>query len=480
MSGASAGRSTTPNLDALAADGLPLHQLPRHADVLADTGGAAHRPRTRTCAGVGHLAHSDPGFPGLRDGATRGRADDGGGVPRRRVRHLMVGKWHLARTRTSPRRALATRGRCSGASTATTGSSTGSPTSTNRTACGGQPRRRGRRVSRRLLLHRRHHRRGPSRWCAGCKASNPTKPFFLYFAHGAVHAPLQAQAGDIDKHRDRYRPRMGSPSATARFAPPARAGRGAARRGAATPEHRGTPRRAGLGRARPTRSGELFARYRRCSPAMVDNLDQNFGRLRDALEEHRRVGQHDRRVHLRQRRLARGRGRTGTCAYFRTLVGINSCPTAGSRRSRWTTRGSTDLGWPPDPPPLPTGWAMASNTPVPPVQDEHPRTAGTPCRASCRGPPVSTSPRQVRCATSTATSPTSADARRARRGAGRSTAPRRAAQPLAGASFAASLADADAPSHPHRAGVEMIGHRGFYRDGWDGVDRAPAAHTVRR
>ena len=36
------------------------------------------------------------------------------------------------------------------------------------------------------------------------KASNPDKPFFLYFAHGAVHAPLHAKAADIARYRGRY------------------------------------------------------------------------------------------------------------------------------------------------------------------------------------------------------------------------------------------------------------------------------------
>ena len=36
------------------------------------------------------------------------------------------------------------------------------------------------------------------------KASDPTKPFFLYFAQAAVHAPLQAKADDIARHADAY------------------------------------------------------------------------------------------------------------------------------------------------------------------------------------------------------------------------------------------------------------------------------------
>ena len=37
------------------------------------------------------------------------------------------------------------------------------------------------------------------------KASNPDKPFFLYYAQAAVHAPLHAKDVDIERHADRYR-----------------------------------------------------------------------------------------------------------------------------------------------------------------------------------------------------------------------------------------------------------------------------------
>ena len=30
------------------------------------------------------------------------------------------------------------------------------------------------------------------------------KPFFLYFAHTAVHGPVQAKAADMEKYRGRY------------------------------------------------------------------------------------------------------------------------------------------------------------------------------------------------------------------------------------------------------------------------------------
>src|SRR5690606_23387698 len=38
----------------------------------------------------------------------------------------------------------------------------------------------------------------------GAKAGNPHKPFFLYFAHGAVHAPLHAKEEDIARYAGVY------------------------------------------------------------------------------------------------------------------------------------------------------------------------------------------------------------------------------------------------------------------------------------
>ena len=36
------------------------------------------------------------------------------------------------------------------------------------------------------------------------KAANPARPFFMYFSHGSVHAPLHAKPADIEKYRGRY------------------------------------------------------------------------------------------------------------------------------------------------------------------------------------------------------------------------------------------------------------------------------------
>ncbi len=45
--------------------------------------------------------------------------------------------------------------------------------------------------------------------------------------------------------------------------------------------------------------------------------------------------------------------------------------------------------------------------------------------------------------------------------------------PMAGTSFAATLGDADHPSTRTEQVYEMVGHRGYYRDGWEVVTRHP-------
>ena len=81
------------------------------------------------------------------------------------------------------------------------------------------------------------------------RSSHPTKPFFMYFSHGAVHAPLQAPRG---RHRAVPGPLRGGLGRVAggAFRASEAAWRGAAPRGAAAAQLRGTARGRRLGRPR--------------------------------------------------------------------------------------------------------------------------------------------------------------------------------------------------------------------------------------
>ena len=116
------------------------------------------------------------------------------------------------------------------------------------------------------------------------KASNPARPFFMYFGHQAPHAPHQCKPEDLEKYKDAYdegwdvsrerrferQKELGIVDEDTTLPPP----------DTEPPEFAVRP-----WDELSEREQELFARYRACYAGMVDNIDQNFGRLRDALEE---------------------------------------------------------------------------------------------------------------------------------------------------------------------------------------------------
>ncbi|MBJ7282992.1 MAG: sulfatase-like hydrolase/transferase, partial [Acidimicrobiia bacterium] len=193
----------TPNLDALAARGMRMtnfHAAPMCSPTRASllTGLSPHR------AGFGSVAHFDPGFPGYAmelppqvDTLAEQLRDRGYAT-------LMVGKWHLCKD-------------------------------SDASAAGPQhswPIQRGFDRFYGFLdaftnLHQPHRLTQDNstveidEYPEGYyltddlttrsismirerKSSNPEQPFFLYFAHGAVHAPLHAKAEDIERYKDRY------------------------------------------------------------------------------------------------------------------------------------------------------------------------------------------------------------------------------------------------------------------------------------
>jgi arylsulfatase A-like enzyme len=108
--------------------------------------------------------------------------------------------------------------------------------------------------------------------------SSPGKPYFLYFAHNAPHAPLHAKAEDLARYRGVYdggwdlvreaRVRHQVEEGIFERAP------------ALAPHSPGVPRWDDVDPARR----DLMARYMELYAAVVDNIDQNVGRLMDTLE----------------------------------------------------------------------------------------------------------------------------------------------------------------------------------------------------
>ncbi|MGW8360846.1 arylsulfatase [Streptomyces wedmorensis] len=189
------------------------------------------------------------------------------------------------------------------------------------------------------------------------RAHDPDKPFLLYLAHNAVHGPLQAKAEDIARHRGRYddgwdalRERRFAAQLAAGLFPP----------GTELPERNSE---AGLDvPAWDTLTPEqqrLYARYMEVYAALVDNIDQNLGRLTDTLAA---LGELDNTIVV----FTSDNGGTGegglegTRSYFSRFVHHPRLP------GDWNPDVDRDpdlIGGPRSLVHYPRGWGMASNTP---------------------------------------------------------------------------------------------------------------------
>ena len=346
----------TPNIDRIASEGLrytDYHSTPMCSPTRAAllTGLEPHR------AGVGHVAHSDPGFPGYAMELTPFAPTlpellrDGG------YQTLMVGKWHLTKD----------------SQVNDAGDRSSWPLQKGFDRYYGfldaftnfhHPHR---------LIEDNHAvpvDRYPDDYFVTddfcdraismvreSKASNPSKPFFLYFAHAAVHAPLQAKAVDIEAHAGRYREGW-DVIRQRRYERQVELG--------VVPDDVGlAPRNSEPGdevAAWDDLSADeqtLFARYMEVYAALVDNIDQNVGRFRAALEE---LGEWDNTLFIftSDNGGSREGEERGTSAYFRTLhFGRKGTPEPFEEDLARLDR----IGGPTTLPHYPRGWAMACNSP---------------------------------------------------------------------------------------------------------------------
>jgi arylsulfatase A-like enzyme len=346
------GEIRTPHLDRLAAEGVRFSNFhvnpmcsPTRASLL--TGLNCH------AAGMGHIAQDEPGFPGYRAEIGSNVATAAEVLREQGYATMMVGKWHLCRD---------------------SAMSSGGPQH-------GWPVQRGFDRYYGMLeaftnLHHPHRLMEDNhvveidefpegyfltddltekaiRMIRDRQASRPDQPFFLYVAHPAAHAPLVAKADDIDRYRDTYhvgwdeirRRRHQRQIELGIIAP-----------GTVLP-----PRNSEVGDdVRPwdelsDDERTLFARYMAVYAAMVDEIDQSMGRLREALEE---SGQWDNTivVFLSDNGASREGDATGTTNYYSHLAG--SPDTVALDLARLD-----EIGGPTTMSHYPRGWAMASNTP---------------------------------------------------------------------------------------------------------------------
>ncbi|XPP27321.1 MAG: arylsulfatase [Leucobacter sp.] len=189
------------------------------------------------------------------------------------------------------------------------------------------------------------------------RMNDASKPFFLYYAHTAVHGPVQAKAADIERQRGRYEAGWNA-LREARFARQRELG--------IIPPHAELPddalangdqipRWETLSEAQRT----LFARHMEVYAAAVEEIDQSLGRLLDRLEE---LGEAENTIIVvasDNGGTAEG-GPTGTRSYF-AQFGLDVPTPEG-----WVSdvaRDPEEIGGPRLFSHYPTGWARVSNTP---------------------------------------------------------------------------------------------------------------------
>lgn len=292
------------------------------------------------------------------------------------------------------------------------------------------------------------------------RAHDPDKPFLLYLAHNAVHAPLQAKPEDIARHRGRYDDGWDA----------LRAGRFARQKaGGLFPEETELPERnqeSGLDvtawDALDEKERSLYARYMEVYAAMVDNVDQNLGRLLDTL---RALGELDNTVVVftSDNGGSGEGGAEGSRSYFSRFAHHPRLP------EDWPADVERDpelIGGPRSLVHYPRGWAMASNTPFR-LYKRHTYAGGV------RVPFVISWPRGLRRAPGddglrhqyqyvTDLAPTLLELAGVERPASRDGRP---VQEQDGVSFADVLADPSAASTHTEQYCEMTGNRSYYRDG---------------
>jgi arylsulfatase len=452
----------TPNLDRLAAEGLRFtdyHSTPMCSPTRASllTGLEAHR------AGVGHVAHSDPGFPGYAMELTPFAPTLPELLREAGYQTLMVGKWHLTKD----------------SQVNDAGDRSSWPLQKGFDRYYGfldaftnfhHPHR---------LIEDNHAvpvDRYPDDYFVTddftdraismireSKASDPDKPFFLYVAQAAVHAPLQARAADIARHAEAYhegwdvaRQRRYDRQVELGVIPP--------NAELAPRNHEPGDEVAPWDDLDDDRKA-LFARYMAVYAGLIDNLDQNVGRLRAALEQ---LGEWDDTLFIftSDNGGSREGEVDGTSAYFRSL---HYGRTGTEEPFEEDVARLERIGGPTTLPHYPRGWAMVSNTPFRLYKiNAHRGGHSVPFVVSWPAGGVAAGEIRDQFVHVSDLLPTFLELVGAERPGEWKGNP---VLPLAGESVLGVLTDPTAPGRTTDVMIENEGHRGYRRDGWEVVTR---------
>jgi arylsulfatase len=294
------------------------------------------------------------------------------------------------------------------------------------------------------------------------KAANPAKPFFLYYAHGAVHAPLHAKAEDIERHRGRY---DGGWDRLREERLARQVELGVVPEGTTLPPRNTEPNEdVQTWDSLPEDDRRVMARYMEVYAAMVETIDDSVGRIRAELEA---LGELDNTIFVftSDNGASREGRERGSISYF-------SHGGTGVVRSAEVDAellaGLDAIGGPTTWPHYPRGWAMACNTPfrlykITTFRGGHsvPFILSWPAAGHERLAAFRPQYAHVTDLLPTLAELIGIDIPTERDG--------RIAEELAGRSFAGALGDPEAPGVHTEQYYECIGHRGYYRDGWYAV-----------
>lgn len=450
----------TPHIDSLAGRGLRytnFHVTP----LCSPTRAAFMTGRNNHAVGMGFVANIDPGFPGYASELPANQPSLPETLRANGYSTLAVGKWHLAKD----------------ADLTETGDKTSWPLQR------GFEQYYGFLEALTNFWHPHRLYEGNSvvhvdsypdnyyltddltdravRMMKDVKASNPSKPFFLYFAHGAVHAPLHAKPQDIAKYRGVYdcgwdvlRER--------RFARQKELGLVAA--DTVLP-----PRNSEPGEDVPAWDSlsddqkRLYARYMEVYAGMVDNIDQSVGRLIETLDA---LGELDNTIFIftSDNGASREGNLLGARSYFRGFAVSGDSVTHRPE----DFENLDEIGGPTSWPHYPRGWAMACNTPfrlykITTHRGGHqvPFVFSWPSRVAARGDVYRRQFTHIVDMLPTLIDLIGIEPLKQREG--------KAAEPMHGTSFVPTLDSPAAKSNHTEQYWECIGHRAYYREGWEAV-----------
>ena len=454
----------TPNIDSLAERGVRYGNF-HVAPLCSPTRAALLTGRNSHSAGVGFVAHVNPGFPGYVSQLPDNQPTLAEVFRENGYSTLMVGKWHLTND----------------AESGEAGDHSSWPLQRGFDEFYGildaltnfhHPHRLHDGNS---VVHVDEYPEGyyvtddftdrAIRMMHGVKANNPRKPFFLYFAHTAVHAPLHAKPEDIERHRGNYD--MGWDEL--------REQRLARQKelGVVGPATRLPERNTEQGEDVepwediPDELKPLYSRYMEVYAAMVDSVDQSVGRLIECLED---LGELDNTIFIvtSDNGASREGQATGSSNYGRGVLAEPGKRRFDADSLRKDLERIDVMGGPNTWPHYPRGWAMACNTPfrlykITTFAGGHqvPLVVSWPDRLANDGAIVGKQYTHVTDILPTLVDLIGLQYPEDRHG--------KKPDPLAGSSFAQTLHDIDAETHHNEQYIECIGARALHQDGWDAL-----------